>query len=106
MSKAHVPHRVIGGIAAERMERLMDLAVVARRQGRLDRAVRYVTLARLIGQKVREPMPDRSPFCKKCGMPLIQGMNCRVRANGGKISTTCLDCQSIKRMPYIKEQRK
>ncbi len=106
MARKRVPPKIASGIARERMEKLFRLSVTAVRNGNNERAVRYVTLARRIGQKTRTPVPEEFSFCKNCGIPAVVGINCRTRIGDGRVKVTCLRCGSVMRMPYIREQRK
>jgi ribonuclease P protein subunit RPR2 len=104
MAKKRVTKKAASRIAEERMSTLADISKDAVRDGKNERAVRYVFLARKISQKTRTPMPEGFHFCKKCNTPLIPGRNCRVRLSGGRIVTTCERCNSVKRMPYSLER--
>ena len=88
------------------MSRLLDLSEEAVRSGRLDRARRYVDLARRIGMKTRVKMPKDRRYCKRCLVPMMPGVNCVVRLSDHKIATTCRACGAVSRFPYLKEQRK
>lgn len=105
MSKKRISSHAAGDIAKERMSKLLDLSVSAVKNGDDERAKRYVSIARRIGQKTRVPMPEGTKICKKCDLPLIPGQNCRTRIGDGKVKITCSSCGEIKRMPYIREQR-
>ncbi|MBR4503812.1 MAG: ribonuclease P protein component 4 [Candidatus Methanomethylophilaceae archaeon] len=106
MSKRHLSQKALSEIGAERMKRLLDLSEEAVRMGRDDRARRYVEIARAIGMKTRVRMPKDRPFCKGCLLPMMPGINCTVRLSDHRLITTCGRCGAIKRMPYLKEQRK
>lgn len=68
---------------------------------------RYAELARRIQMryKVRFTPEQRRCICKSCRHFLKQGRNCRVRLTKSKASYTCLDCGSVMRYPYLKEQK-
>ncbi len=104
MAKRRISQNVVNDIGKERMSRLMDLAEVAVREGKIDRARRYVDLARRIGGKCRLHMPKDRPYCSGCLVPLMPGLNCRVRVDGHMVRTTCGCCGEIARRPYIREQ--
>ncbi len=104
MAKRRISQNVITDIGRERMSRLMDLAEIAVREGKVDRARRYIELSRRIGGKCRVPMPKGRPYCSGCLVPLIPGVNCRVRVHRHMVRTTCGCCGEIARRPYIKEQ--
>ena len=104
MSKRRISNDKIRRIAEERVQILTDLSQRALRIGRRDRAQRYVTLALRICQKTRTDMPEGFAFCKKCHMPLVPGLNQRVRISRERVISTCEECGHIRRMPYIKEK--
>jgi ribonuclease P protein subunit RPR2 len=95
-------------IARERIEILLRLA----RQVFLEDpslSKRYVELAQLIGMKsgVRLPRDAKTFICKRCGNLLVPGRNCRVRIRsetGTTVLITCLDCESKKRYPTVRER--
>ena len=105
MAKKRISSKKAGDIASERMSTLFDLSYDAVRDGRDDRARRYVHIARRIGQKTNTPVPKERGFCKNCGLPMVYGVNCRARIGDGRLKITCLECGNVKRMPYIREQR-
>jgi len=88
-------------IAAERIERLADLAREAARAGHDERARRYVRLARRIAQRHRISLPkafDRAT-CDACDAYLLPGRNARVRTRDGHVVVTC-ECGAQARYPY------
>jgi len=89
------------GIAAERIERLTDLARAAETAGDDERAKEYVRLARRIAERHRLPLPRRFKHftCDECDSYLIPGRNARVRTQDGHVVVTC-DCGAQKRYPY------
>ena len=105
MSKRRISNDRIAKIAAERVSILTQLSQTALREGREDRAKRYVTIALLICRKTRTEMPDGFAFCKRCRLPLIPGINQRVRIGESRVISTCGGCGNIKRTPYIREKR-
>ncbi len=105
MSRRRISNDKIARIAAERVSRLAELSRAALREGREDRAKRYVTIAVRICQKTRTDMPEGFVFCKRCRLPLIPGINQRVRIGDSHITSTCGGCGNIRRMPYIREKR-
>lgn len=80
-------------IAAERIERLFDLA--EKNAGtHPERTQRYVSLARLIAMRYRVPLgaENKRRLCKYCYTYLAPGNNCRMRLKNGCLVTTCLAC--------------
>ena len=102
MSRRRISNREVSDIATRRMSKLFELSRKALEEGNPDRAKRYVTLARRIGQRTRTPVPDGETYCKKCNMPLEVGINCRVRVKDGRVRITCLECGNIRRVPYTR----
>lgn len=105
MSRRRISNDRIEKIAAERVSKLAELSQAALRDGREDRARRYVTIALRICQKTRISMPEGFVFCKKCRLPLVPGVNQRVRVSRERVISTCGACGNIRRMPYIREKR-
>lgn len=89
-------------IARERVATLTVLSVDALREGRLDRAVRYVDLSLRICRRTQTRMPRDFAYCRKCLVPLIPGFNERIRLGGERITSTCHNCGNIKRKPYTR----
>lgn len=88
-------------VAAERLNRLADLARAAAREGQEDRARRYVRLARRIAQRNRLQLPTRLDrfSCDACDGYLVPGRNARVRTQDGHVVVTCA-CGRQERFPY------
>lgn len=88
-------------IAAERIERLQELAREAVREGNDERARRYVRRARRIAERNRLRLPrDFVRFtCDRCDVYLIPGANARTRLQNGHVVITC-DCGEHHRYPY------
>ena len=105
MAKRRISQKTISEIGITRINRLLDLSVEAVRQGRTDRARRYVGLARRIGMKTRTTMPKDRKYCKECLLPMVPGVNCTVRLTGHRVSMKCTECGAVGRTPYLKEQR-
>lgn len=105
MSRRRISNDRIERIAEERIAVLTRLSQEALREGRKDRAQRYVTLALRICQKTRTEMPEGFAFCKRCHTPLVPGINQRVRVGRTRVVSTCGECGAIRRQPYIKEKR-
>ncbi len=88
-------------IAAERIERLQELAREAASTGHKGRARRYVRRARRIAERNRLPLPRRFLrfTCDRCDAYLRPGRNARVRLQDGHVVVTC-DCGEHARYPY------
>ena len=63
---------------------------------------RHVRLARKIAMKHRIKIPSRlkRKFCKHCYKFLVPSVNCRIRAQRGKVVYYCLSCKKFTRLPY------
>ncbi len=105
MSRRRISSKRAAAIGLQRIERLMTLAADAVKEDKLERARRYVDLARRIGMKTRTGIPREFRYCHECLMPLIAGISCTVRLNNGKVSITCTECGAVRRLPYMKEQK-
>lgn len=88
--------------AKERIERLFQEAKLAAIADEIDRANRYVELARRIGMRYNVPLPSRyrRRVCKRCYRYLYPSKTCRVRVREGKVITKCLECGFINRFGY------
>ncbi|WP_246999857.1 ribonuclease P protein component 4 [Halosolutus gelatinilyticus] len=88
-------------IAAERIDRLHDLARAAAAEGKDDRARYYVRLARRVAERNRLTLPRefRRFTCDECDAYLRPGKNARVRLQNGHVVITC-DCGAHARYPY------
>lgn len=104
MSRRRVPQKVLSDIGRERIDRLLGLAADAVREDRPDRARRYVGIASHVSAKTQVPMPRDVQICRGCGIPLMPGINCRVRLGNHMVCVTCGMCGEIRRRPYLKEQ--
>lgn len=98
----------VASVAKERIEILLNQArQVAEEDSALSK--RYVNLARRISKrtKVRIPSEQKRYLCKSCGMPLVQGVNARVRlyARGSGLVITCLSCGIVRRYPVLSRAR-
>ena len=89
MGKRRISQNLVEQIGEERISRLLDLSCDAARAG---------------SGKTRVPMPKDRPYCGGCLVPLLPGVNCRVRVDGHMVRTTCGCCGEIARRPYIREQ--
>ena len=90
-------------VARDRIVRLIELAD-ARQRDRSDLADRYVRLARRIGMRYQVSLPAdvRRRVCRGCDGLLVPGRTARVRLTAGRVSITCLRCQTVKRFPVRK----
>jgi ribonuclease P protein subunit RPR2 len=105
LGRRRISQNDIETIAKERMERLMTLSAEQAMYGDIDLARRYVDLARRIGMRTRTKIPGKYIYCKNCLAPMTPG-TFRVRLKNRKVIMRCTECGSIKRIPYVKEQRK
>ncbi len=105
MGKRRISSAKMREIAETRMGILFDLAVREASSGGRERSRRYVHIARRIGMRTRTQVPKNIRYCKSCLSPMVPGANCRVRLRNGRVCIHCLDCDNIKRMPYLKEKR-
>ncbi|WP_049925214.1 ribonuclease P protein component 4 [Halopiger goleimassiliensis] len=88
-------------VAAERIERLEELARSATEAGDEDRAKYYVRLARRIAERNRLSLPRSFTrfTCDRCDAYLRPGDNARVRLRDGHVVVTCA-CGEHDRYPY------
>jgi ribonuclease P protein subunit RPR2 len=95
-------------LAHERIERLFRLAEDEARDHNLERATRYVKLARKIGMRynVRLPKKFKLKICRHCLAYIVPDINSRVRIRNGKIVIYCYDCGKFTRLPYYKNTQK
>lgn len=88
-------------IAAERMERLFELAEGTFKRYP-ERADRYVRLAWKFKTRYKLKLPShlKRKFCRKCLSFWKPGVSCRVRVQSGRVVMTCLRCGRVVRLPY------
>lgn len=88
-------------VAAERIERLHDLARAAVVDGNIGRSRYYVRLARRVAERNRLQLSRefRRFTCDRCDAYLRPGRNARVRLQDGHVVITC-DCGVHARYPY------
>ena len=88
-------------IAAERIDRLHELAREATAESHDDRARQYVRRARRIAERNRLTLPRTFVrfTCDSCNRYLRPGKNARVRLQDGHVVITC-DCGQQERYPY------
>jgi ribonuclease P protein subunit RPR2 len=91
-------------IALRRISRLLVLAR-GELDGKPERSVRYVQLARRIATrcKVRAPRPLTRDVCKRCDTFLVPGNTCTVRLRRSRLNVTCRKCGMVYRIPYRKD---
>jgi len=101
MSRKHRVKDDYKTIAAERIERLFELAEKAFEK-HPELADRYVKLAWKIATRynIRLPATLKRKFCRKCLSFLRPGISCRVRIRSGCVTTACLRCGHVTRLPY------
>ena len=88
-------------IAAERIDRLHELARAATAACHEERARRYVRRARRIAERNRLRLPREFVrfTCDRCDAYLRPGANARVRLQDGHVVISC-DCGEHARYPY------
>lgn len=100
-----IPNATVHEIGADRIDKLLTMSEEAAKNGRDDRARRYIDIAMGVSGKTRVRMPKDRKFCKNCHLPLLPGVNCTVRLSNHKVCIRCDACGEVRRLPYIKEQR-
>jgi ribonuclease P protein subunit RPR2 len=101
LAKRRISNREMKNIAEGRMSVLLNLARAEGMSGNKERSKRYFQLARAVGMRTNTPLPEGTLYCRRCLTLLFPGKNCRVRLRDGKIILHCLDCDSIRRRPYV-----
>jgi ribonuclease P protein subunit RPR2 len=101
VSKRRVSNREMRAIAEHRMAILLDLSRLEALSGRSERSQRYFKLAKAIGMRTNTPLPRGTLYCRKCESLMLPGRNCRVRLRNGRIVMHCLDCDTVRRRPYV-----
>ncbi len=88
-------------IARERVQNLFSMAHDASQGPDADLADRYATLARRIAMRYQIPLTpsQKTQMCRACGTYRVPGRNARVRLQRGRIVTTCLSCDTVRRRP-------
>lgn len=99
-----LPRGKVKEIGRARTLQLTGLAVEEIRNGKGDRARRYVEISRAICAKTQTQMPDGFVFCRHCDTPLIPGTNCSVRLRNGMAVSMCPKCGKAVRRPYGKRR--
>lgn len=103
MSRKKVSSNQVRGISRKRMDILVRLSEKEALTGNMVRAKRYMTLARRISGRNKVPMPATALYCHRCSTPLVPGLNCRVRLRDHRIGVHCLECDAVRRTPYLRE---
>jgi len=104
MSKRRIQRTEVTDIAAARIETLMILSKEQASYGDIDLARRYVDIARRISMRTKTKIPKEHIYCKACLTPMAQG-TFRVRLSGRRVVMRCAECGTVKRIPYVKEQK-
>jgi ribonuclease P protein subunit RPR2 len=80
-------------IASERMAILLDLAQEEVKD-HPERSKRYIALMKKIGMRynIRLQPHVKARICKKCGIYLVPGYNCRTRIIAKAVITECAAC--------------
>ncbi len=88
-------------IASRRIKTLFALAEHHALSGQMQRAHRYVQLARKLSMRHLVPIPryEKRRFCTHCYHYLVPSVNCRVRLNRGHLAIFCYNCQQYTRIP-------
>ncbi|MCX8197285.1 MAG: ribonuclease P protein component 4 [Candidatus Micrarchaeota archaeon] len=93
----------------ERIDRLLSLAEIAFREGKSNYAKRYVFIARKLSLRYNCRLPPRQKcrFCKICCLPLIPGLNAKVRLSKRTRSAkySCCGCGKTVAIKYCSSQK-
>ena len=97
--------RKIISIINGNLDRLFTLAEKEALKHNMDRADRYVELARKIGMRYNVPIPAKYKrrLCNHCYSYLLPGVNARVRTGKAKVIIFCENCKKYMRIPFIRE---
>ena len=95
-----------GKTKEEALAKFKEYLAKAKQVFKKDKAManRYVTKARKAAMKVKLRIPRelKRQYCKHCYKLLVQGENCRVRTQRGKVVYYCMECKKYMRFPYKK----
>ncbi|MCX6651058.1 MAG: ribonuclease P protein component 4 [Methanomassiliicoccales archaeon] len=105
MSRKTVSNNQVRGIARKRMDILVRASEKEALSGNMERSKRYMSLALRISGRNKVSMPASARYCPKCLAPMVPGLDCRVRLRDHKVIEHCLDCDAVKRTPYLREIR-
>jgi len=103
--------RLIKDLAIQRAMILYNTSVMMFKLGLIDVARKEIELGlRLLRKaRARKPLLYRRYVCKNCLIPLIPGLNARVRIRNNRkqviITLTCLQCGWVMRKPCIKKKQ-
>ncbi len=94
--------------ALNRIDILFEEAKKAVQRREIERAHRYVDLARKIGMRHNVPLPSKYKrrVCENCHSYLYPGKTCKTRLRKGQLVSSCLECGTINRYGYEKEKEK
>jgi ribonuclease P protein subunit RPR2 len=104
MSKRRIQRTEVTEIAETRISKLMEMSEEQASFGDMDLARRYVELARRISMRTKTKIPKEHIYCRACLTPMAQG-TFRVRLRNRRVVMRCAECGSVKRVPYIREQK-
>ncbi|OGS52423.1 MAG: hypothetical protein A3K75_05615 [Euryarchaeota archaeon RBG_13_61_15] len=99
MARRHVSKRDAKDLAAERVDRLFDLAEASAAAGNDVRAKRYVALALRMSERHKVRAVHKRRYCPECLAFFVPPRNVRVRTGKGRVSMTCLGCGHVIRYP-------
>jgi len=99
MARRHLGKKDAKGIAADRIERLFELARTEAKAGKQDRAKRYVALALRIGERHKVRPGHKREYCPDCHAYFVPPVNVRSRTGERRVIITCLSCGHVLRLP-------
>jgi ribonuclease P protein subunit RPR2 len=99
MARRYVGKRDAKDIAADRIDRLFELAEEEALKGNQVRAKRYVSMALRMGERHKVRAGHKRTYCPECLAFFVPPTNVRVRTGRGRVSMTCLECGHIVRFP-------
>jgi ribonuclease P protein subunit RPR2 len=104
MSRKRMQRNEIAEIAVTRINKLMTMSKEQASYGDIDLARRYVDIARRISMRTKTKIPKEHIYCKNCLAPSVPS-TFTVRLRSHRVIMRCAECGSVKRIPYIREQR-
>ncbi len=99
MARRYVGKRDAKDIAAERIDKLFELAKQEAMNSNQVRAKRYVSMALRMGERHKVRAGHKRTYCPECLAFFVPPRNVRVRTGRGRVSITCLECGHISRYP-------